>query len=73
MRIVFATYGSLGDPHPYIALARELVRRGHRPLIATFDIYREAVEAAGVEFAALRPSLAGRDPVAIIQRQLADE
>ena len=68
MRIVFATYGSLGDLHPYIALARELVRRGHRPLIATFDIYREAVEAAGVEFAALRPSLAGRDPVAIIQR-----
>ena len=48
MRIVFATFGSLGDLHPYVAIARELVRRGHRPVVATFDAFREAVEASGV-------------------------
>ena len=56
-RIVFATFGSLGDLHPYVAVARELTRRGHRPLIATFEEYRENVEAAGIGFAPMRPSM----------------
>jgi UDP:flavonoid glycosyltransferase YjiC (YdhE family) len=55
-RIVFATFGSLGDLHPYIALALELKRRGHQPLIATFDVYRAEVEAEGIGFAAMRPA-----------------
>ena len=68
-RIVFATFGSLGDLHPYVALSRELVRRGHRPLIASFAEHRDAVEAAGVGFAAMRPAMAGLgDPVAIMER-----
>ena len=50
-RIVFATFGSLGDLHPYVAVARELVRRGHRPLIASFAELRDAVETAGIAFA----------------------
>jgi rhamnosyltransferase subunit B len=57
MRIVFATFGSLGDLHPYIAVARELKRRGHTPSIATFAEYREPVEAAGVGFAPMRPDI----------------
>jgi hypothetical protein len=32
-RIVFVTWGSFGDLHPYLALARELQRRGHRTAI----------------------------------------
>ena len=56
-RIVFATFGSLGDLHPYIAISQELVRRGHRPLIATFEEYRGAVGAAGIEFVPMRPSM----------------
>ena len=54
-RVVFATFGSLGDLHPYVAISQELVRRGHRPLIATFEEYRGAVEAAGIEFAPAAP------------------
>lgn len=70
-RIVFATFGSLGDLHPYIAIARELTRRGHEPVIATFDGYRAAVEAGGVEFAAMRPSMdALGDKQAVINRLL---
>jgi len=54
-RILLATFGSLGDLHPYIALARALQQRGHQPVLATTDRYRTAVEAAGVEFATVRP------------------
>jgi len=54
-RILIATFGSLGDLHPYLAIAKELKSRGHRPLIATLDRYREAVEGEGVEFAVMRP------------------
>jgi len=57
-RIVLATYGSLGDLHPYICVAQELARRGHRPVVATFAEYRENVESAGVGFAPLSPAMA---------------
>jgi len=57
-RIVFATFGSLGDLHPYVAVARSLAARGHRPLIATFEEYRGNVESAGVGFAPMRPDMA---------------
>ena len=45
--MVFTTWGSYGDLHPYMALARELQERGHHCVIATSPIYREKVEAAG--------------------------
>jgi UDP:flavonoid glycosyltransferase YjiC (YdhE family) len=54
-RIVLATFGSFGDVHPYIALALELQRRGHRPVIATSEMYREKLDAAGVELHGVRP------------------
>jgi len=55
-RIVFVTFGSLGDVHPYIALALELKKRGHRPVIVTTDMHRGGIEAAGIEFAPMRPT-----------------
>lgn len=57
MKPVFATFGSLGDLHPYIAVARELKRRGHAPAIASFPEYSDPVEAAGIEFAPMRPDM----------------
>ncbi len=56
-RIVLATFGSLGDLHPVIALALELRRRGHAPSIATSENYREKIGALGFTFHALRPDL----------------
>jgi len=55
-RFILATAGSLGDLHPYIAVARALNERGHRAVIATAADHRSAVESAGVEFAPIRPS-----------------
>ncbi len=71
-RIVFATFGSLGDLHPYVAVSRELARRGQRPLIATFEEYRGAVEAAGIEFAPMRPDMTRFGDKAAIMEKLID-
>ena len=57
-RIILNTFGSFGDIHPYMAIALELQRRGHVPVIATMPIYREKVEGAGLEFAPVRPDIA---------------
>jgi UDP:flavonoid glycosyltransferase YjiC (YdhE family) len=38
-----------------MALAMELLRRGHTPVVATMEIYREKIEGVGVEFAPVRP------------------
>jgi rhamnosyltransferase subunit B len=54
-RIVFAVWGSLGDLHPYLAIALELQARGHSCIIATHYVARPTVEAVGVEFAPMGP------------------
>jgi rhamnosyltransferase subunit B len=59
-RIVLTTWGSFGDLHPFLALALELKRRGHRPRIATCASYREKVEGEGIEFAELGPDIGGQ-------------
>jgi UDP:flavonoid glycosyltransferase YjiC (YdhE family) len=58
-RILLATLGSLGDLHPYIAVGRALLARGRHVRLATSIDYRTRVEAAGLEFAPLSPSIAG--------------
>ena len=69
-RILITTFGSLGDVHPYIALALELQHRGHLPVIASFDLHRGAVEAAGVAFHAVRPGLEVFGEIETVVRKL---
>src|SRR5215470_16397606 len=57
MRIVLNTFGSFGDIHPYMAIALELQSRGHEPVVATMEIYREKIEGAGLEFFPVRPDI----------------
>src|SRR5262245_8140135 len=54
-RVVLHTLGSLGDLHPYLAIALELQKRGHQPLVATHEVYRQRVESMALEFAPVRP------------------
>ena len=56
-RVVFTTWGSFGDLHPFMALALELQGRGYDSVIATSPIYREKVEAQGLGFHPVRPDL----------------
>jgi len=56
-RIILATLGSYGDIHPYMAIAAELRSRGHQPVIATSELYREKLLTGGFEFAPVRPHI----------------
>jgi UDP:flavonoid glycosyltransferase YjiC (YdhE family) len=64
-RILLATIGSLGDLHPCIALAQALRERGHRPFLASTEVYRAKVEALGFEFHSLRPDFSAANPALI--------
>jgi rhamnosyltransferase subunit B len=57
MRIILTTFGSYGDIHPYMALAMELQARGHHPVIATSELYREKMRSAGFDFVPVRPHI----------------
>src|ERR1041384_4104557 len=54
-RIVLSTFGSFGDVHPYVAIALELKARGHHPVFATSEVYREKIDSAGIDFHPVRP------------------
>src|SRR5512137_1113311 len=56
-RIVLTTLGSLGDLHPFLAIARGLRARGHCAVVATSPHYRDRVLALGLDFHPLRPDL----------------
>src|SRR5215813_8660057 len=58
-RVVLTTFGSLGDLHPYLAIALGLQARGHEAVIATSGYYRQKVEALGLGFRAVRPDHPG--------------
>ncbi|MGB8506985.1 MAG: glycosyltransferase, partial [Pyrinomonadaceae bacterium] len=60
-RIVISTFGSFGDLHPYIAIALELKRRGHTPIVATTEMYREKLEPLGIESRRVRPDMPSYD------------
>jgi UDP:flavonoid glycosyltransferase YjiC (YdhE family) len=75
-RIVLAAWGSLGDLHPFMAVALRLRDRGFEPVIASFREYRPKVEAEGIEFHEVRPAVAdferdlGMDMSAIARRMI---
>ena len=71
-RILFSTMGSLGDLHPYIAVAKCLIERGHSAMIATTGEHRQSVERAGVEFVETTPQTSDQgDYQAVAERLLA--
>src|SRR3982751_5660978 len=60
-KIVLATFGSLGDLHPKIALALELKGRGHEVCVAAMEFYREKIEMLGLDFHPMAPHLDPED------------
>jgi len=65
-RIVLSTFGSFGDVHPYVAIALELKSRGHNPVIATSEVYREKMDAVGINFHPVRPDMPSYDQPEIL-------
>jgi len=71
-RIVLSTFGSFGDIHPFIAIALELKARGHTPVMATSEVYREKMDAAGLEFHPIRPDIPAYDDEAALVKLSAE-
>jgi UDP:flavonoid glycosyltransferase YjiC (YdhE family) len=57
LRIVLSNIGTLGDIHPLIAIALELKRRGHVPVMALPAVFESRVRPLGLEFHAVRPDI----------------
>jgi rhamnosyltransferase subunit B len=54
-KILIATFGSLGDLHPFVALAHALAQHGFAPVIATSAAYADYILGEGLDFAPIRP------------------
>lgn len=59
MKFLLTTFGSLGDLHPYIAVGKGLLARGHSVTLASSEIYRTKVEGEELGFHPVRPDLSG--------------
>jgi rhamnosyltransferase subunit B len=57
VRIVLSNIGTFGDINPLIALALELKRRGHVPVMALPAVYQPKIEPLGLAFRAIRPDI----------------
>jgi UDP:flavonoid glycosyltransferase YjiC (YdhE family) len=71
-RIVLTTFGSLGDLHPYLAVALGLQARGHDAVVATSGYYREKVEGLRLGFRAVRPDRPDLDADPTLMRRVMD-
>jgi len=71
-RIIISTFGSFGDIHPYVAIALELRARGHTPVIATSEVYREKMDALRLPFHPIRPDMPAYDQEEELSRLAAD-
>ena len=57
MRIVLSNIGTFGDINPLIAMALELKRRGHAPVMAVPAVFEEKIVPLGLVFHAVRPDI----------------
>ena len=57
MRIVLSNIGTFGDINPLIAVALELKRRGHEPVMAVPAVYGPKIVPLALEFRPVRPDL----------------
>jgi rhamnosyltransferase subunit B len=65
MRIVLSNIGTYGDIHPLIAIALELKRRGHTPVMALPAVYEAKIRPLGLGFHAIRPDIDPADTMLI--------
>ncbi len=50
MRVLLTSHGSTGDIYPMIRLGHALLDAGHTVRFATVTLFREEIEAAGMEY-----------------------
>ncbi len=57
MRVILSNIGTFGDINPLIAIALELKRRGHVPVMAVPAVFEAKIRPLGIEFHAVRPDI----------------
>jgi rhamnosyltransferase subunit B len=55
LRVILSNIGTFGDINPLIAIALELKRRGHVPVMAVPGVFEGKIRPLGIEFHAVRP------------------
>ena len=65
MRIVFSTIGTFGDINPLIAVALELKRRGHTPVMAIPAVFKAKIVPLGIEFHEVRPDIDPKNTILV--------
>lgn len=65
MRIVFSTIGTFGDVNPLIAIALELKRRGHTPVMAMPAVFKTKIVPLGLEFHEVRPDIDPKNTILV--------
>jgi len=69
-KILIVTFGSLGDLHPFVALAQALAAEGMIPILATSAAYAGYIEGEGLAFRPIRPD--GDDLVARLGMEMGE-
>jgi UDP:flavonoid glycosyltransferase YjiC (YdhE family) len=57
LRVILSNIGTFGDINPLIAIALELKRRGHVPVMAVPAVFAAKILPLGIEFHAVRPDI----------------
>ena len=73
LRIILSNIGTLGDINPLIAIALELKRRGHVPVMAVPEVFRAKIAPLGLEFHAVRPDIDPQNTAMRFMFHLPDE
>jgi hypothetical protein len=62
LRVILSNIGTFGDINPLIAIALELKRRGHTPVMAVPAVFERKIRPLGIEFRAVRPDIDPETP-----------
>jgi rhamnosyltransferase subunit B len=65
LRIVLSNIGTFGDINPLIAIALELTRRGHVPVLAVPAMYESKIRPLGLDFRAVRPNIDANNTILV--------
>jgi rhamnosyltransferase subunit B len=57
LRVILSNIGTFGDVNPLIAIALELKRRGHVPVLAVPAVFEGKIRPLDIEFHAVRPDI----------------
>ena len=71
MRAVLSNVGSTGDIQPFVALAVELRRHGHQPVLALSPFYADRARRLGIDFAPVGPDVSAESAADVFYAMLA--